>query len=95
MYDLIVIFGFQFIKNKFTGEMATYAFIQFESDAAALMAMHKLNGKIIPSSQPVTSSLNFFRYLPSEIKLFYDPIVFLEQLLAKNKEAKQFNARRR
>ena len=48
--------GFQFIKNKFTGEMATYGFINFDSDAAALMAMHKLNGKIIPNSQPVTFS---------------------------------------
>lgn len=40
------------IKNKYTGETATYGFLQFESDAAALMVMHKLNGKIIPNSQP-------------------------------------------
>jgi len=40
------------IKNKYTGASATYGFIQFESDAAALMVMHKLNGKIIPNSQP-------------------------------------------
>ena len=41
------------IKNKFTGEPASYGFINFDSDPSALMAMHKLNGKIIPSSQPV------------------------------------------
>ncbi len=42
------------IKNKFTGEPASYGFINFDSDPAALMAMHKLNGKIIPNSQPVS-----------------------------------------
>lgn len=42
------------IKNKFTGEPASYGFINFDSDPAALMAMHKLNGKIIPTSQPVS-----------------------------------------
>ena len=41
------------IKNKFTGEPASYGFINFDNDPAALMAMHKLNGKIIPNSQPV------------------------------------------
>merc|ERR1712242_451700 len=40
------------IRNKYTSALATYGFITFESDAAALMAMHKLNGKIIPNSQP-------------------------------------------
>ena len=35
------------IKNKFTGEPAPYGFVHFDSDAAALMAMHKLNNKII------------------------------------------------
>lgn len=40
------------IKNKFTGEPASYGFIHFDSDAAALMAMHKLNNKMIPHSQP-------------------------------------------
>ena len=42
------------IKNKFTGEPASYGFINFDSDPLALMAMHKLNGKIIPGSQPVS-----------------------------------------
>lgn len=40
------------IRNKYTSALATYGFLTFESDAAALMAMHKLNGKIIPNSQP-------------------------------------------
>jgi len=40
------------VKNKFTGEVAGYGFIYFDSDASALIAMHKLNGKIIPNSQP-------------------------------------------
>lgn len=40
------------IRNKYTGALATYGFLTFESDAAALMAMHKLNGKIIPKTQP-------------------------------------------
>ena len=42
------------IKNKFTGEPASYGFINFDCDPSALMAMHKLNGKIIPNSQPVS-----------------------------------------
>jgi len=41
------------IKNKFTGEHAQYGFINFGSDQKALMAMHKLNNKIIPGSNPV------------------------------------------
>jgi len=40
------------IRNKYTGELATYGFLQFDSDAAALVTMHKLNGKMIPHSQP-------------------------------------------
>ena len=43
------------IKNKFTGAQASYGFIHFDSDAAALMAMHKLNNKMIPHSQPVSN----------------------------------------
>lgn len=47
------------IRNKYTGELATYGFLQFDSDAAALMTMHKLNGKMIPhSTPPVRFQLN-------------------------------------
>ena len=45
------------IKNKFTGAQASYGFIHFDSDAAALMAMHKLNNKMIPHSAPVSLGL--------------------------------------
>jgi len=57
------------IKNKFTGEPASYGFINFDSDPAALMAMHKLNGKIIPNSTPpVRFKLNHqsTRLMPGE-----------------------------
>ena len=43
--------------RQITGQTASYGFIHFDSDAAALMAMHKLNGKIIPHSQPVSKKL--------------------------------------
>ena len=42
------------MKNKFTGEPASYGFINFNSDHHALMAMHRLNGKVIPDSTPVS-----------------------------------------
>ena len=40
------------IKNKFTGGAAGYGFINFISDNVALTCMHKLNGKIIPGTNP-------------------------------------------
>ena len=42
------------MKNKFTNEPASYGFINFDNDNHALTAMHKLNGKIIPSTNPVS-----------------------------------------
>ena len=50
------------IKNKFTGEPASYGFINFSTDHYALMAMHKLNGKVIPNTSPVSmvTSSNWF-----------------------------------
>lgn len=41
------------MKNRYTGHPAGYCFVNFSSDNAALTAMHKLNGKVIPNSQPV------------------------------------------
>ena len=41
------------MKNRFTGENANYGFINFENDYSALLAMHKLNQKIIPNTNPV------------------------------------------
>ena len=41
------------MRNKFSGESASYGFVNFDSDHHALMAMHKLNGKVIPNTNPV------------------------------------------
>lgn len=41
------------MKNKYTGENAGYCFVNFLTDDAALDAMHKLNGKPIPNTNPV------------------------------------------
>jgi len=57
------------MKNKFTGEPASYGFINFNSDHHALVAMHRLNGKIIPTSNPpVRFKLNHqsTRLMPGE-----------------------------
>jgi len=40
------------IKNRVTGEHSTYGFINFVSDHNALLAMHRLNGKIMPNTNP-------------------------------------------
>jgi len=40
------------MSNKFTGEPAGYGFINFDSDQTAIVAMHRLGGKIIPNSNP-------------------------------------------
>ena len=44
------------MRNKFSGEPASYGFVNFDNDHHALMAMHKLNGKVIPNSNPVHKS---------------------------------------
>lgn len=41
------------MKNKFSGEAAGYCFVSFVTDEAAQLAMHKLNGKPIPSTNPI------------------------------------------
>ncbi|XP_071443806.1 tRNA selenocysteine 1-associated protein 1 isoform X2 [Hetaerina americana] len=40
------------MRNKYSGEPAGYCFVHFITDEAALNAMHKLNGKVIPNSNP-------------------------------------------
>ncbi|XP_043469757.1 tRNA selenocysteine 1-associated protein 1 isoform X3 [Leptopilina heterotoma] len=40
------------MRNRYTGEPAGYCFVHFPTDEMALDAMHKLNGKIIPGSNP-------------------------------------------
>ena len=42
----------EIVRNKFTGKPAGYGLVYFDTDASALMAMHKLNNKTIPNSQP-------------------------------------------
>lgn len=41
------------MRNKFTGEPAGYCFVHFTNDEEAIDAMHKLNGKPIPGTNPV------------------------------------------
>merc|ERR1719427_1699837 len=41
------------MTNKFTGEPAGYGFVNFDSDQSAIIAMHRLGGKIIPNSNPL------------------------------------------
>lgn len=41
------------MRNKFTGEPAGYCFVHFANDEEAIDAMHKLNGKPVPGTNPV------------------------------------------
>ncbi|KAG5676791.1 hypothetical protein PVAND_006599 [Polypedilum vanderplanki] len=41
------------MKNKFSGDTAGYCFVSFQTDEAAVNAMHKLNGKPIPGTNPI------------------------------------------
>ncbi|CAH1164634.1 unnamed protein product [Phaedon cochleariae] len=41
------------MRNKFTGEPAGYAFVHFANDEEAIDAMHKLNSKPIPNTNPM------------------------------------------
>jgi len=58
------------MTNKSTGEPAGYGFINFDSDQTAIVAMHRLGGKIIPNSNPpIRFKLNHnsTRLAPGEI----------------------------
>uniref|UniRef100_U5EYT5 tRNA selenocysteine-associated protein 1 n=1 Tax=Corethrella appendiculata TaxID=1370023 RepID=U5EYT5_9DIPT len=41
------------MRNKYTGDPAGYCFVSFQTDEAAIDAMHKLNGKPIPGTNPI------------------------------------------
>ncbi|XP_055589633.1 tRNA selenocysteine 1-associated protein 1 [Uranotaenia lowii] len=41
------------MRNKYTGEPAGYCFVSFKTDDCAIDAMHKLNGKPIPGTNPL------------------------------------------
>lgn len=40
------------MKNKFTGAFMGYCFLEFDDEDMALKVLHKLNGKVLPSSSP-------------------------------------------
>lgn len=40
------------MKNKFTGTILGYCFLEFDSEEVALRVLHKLNGRILPNSTP-------------------------------------------
>uniref|UniRef100_A0A646QD93 tRNA selenocysteine-associated protein 1 n=1 Tax=Hemiscolopendra marginata TaxID=943146 RepID=A0A646QD93_9MYRI len=40
------------MKNKFTGTILGYCFLEFDSEETALRVLHKLNGRILPNSSP-------------------------------------------
>lgn len=42
------------MRNKYTGEPGGYCFVHFHSDDEAASVLHKLNGKIIPNTNPVS-----------------------------------------
>lgn len=57
------------MKNKFSEAAAGYGFINFQNDQVALTVMHKLNGKMMPNTNPpVRWKLNHSsnRLLPGE-----------------------------
>ena len=59
----------QVMTIKFSDETAGYGFINFANDQAAVMVMHKLNGKMMPNTNPpVRWRLNHSsnRLLPGE-----------------------------
>jgi RNA recognition motif-containing protein len=41
------------MRNKYTGDPAGYCFVSFQTDENAVDAMHKLNGKPIPGTNPI------------------------------------------
>ena len=45
------------MTNKFTGEPAGYGFINFDSDQTAIIAMHRMGGKVNIVT-PLSSSIN-------------------------------------
>jgi len=47
------IISIKVMKNKFSGGHGGFGFLNFVSDDVALSTMHKLNGKIMPHTNPV------------------------------------------
>lgn len=61
------------MRNRYTGEPAGYCFVHFPTDEMALDAMHKLNGKVIPGSNPVNLFITIINFIVSflNITLFF------------------------
>ena len=62
------------MKNKITGEPASYGFVNFDNDHHALIAMHRLNGKVIPNSNPVSNSCNIRFKIFSFMSIYIQPV---------------------
>lgn len=43
------------MRSRYNGEPSGYGFVYFNSEEEAKAAMHKLNGKVIPGSVPVSN----------------------------------------
>ena len=57
--------------RRYTGQAAGYCFVNFISDNAALTAMHKLNGKLINNSNPVSSATSWIVGQTSRVGIIY------------------------
>lgn len=55
------------MRNKYSGEAAGYCFVHFQTDEEAVNAMHKLSGKVIPNTQPVSQWFILIHKQPSKI----------------------------
>jgi len=40
------------MRNRYTGQPFGYGFVEFESEDVALRVLHRVNGKLVPSSSP-------------------------------------------
>ena len=65
------------MRNKHTGLPAGFGFCQFRDEKQAMEILHKLNGKIIPYSQPVSISIicfYFINFVFNNLLLYFPPL---------------------
>lgn len=65
------------MRNRYTGEPVGYGYIYFKTEDEVKSALHKLNGKVIPNTAPVSFYLFVFKLLHTKMV---------------NRTIKQFNA---
>ena len=56
------------MTNKFTGEPAGYGFINFDSDQTAIIAMHRMGGKVEQEQnqkEKIINKIIFFQIIPN------------------------------